>query len=386
MPVFKQLLPTNVGPEGGKAIPSRNLYVVASEKDARDDKIRSTVTIYEMTDEEARYPTLMSERDPSTGVAIPWAAMSGLSPDPMDPETLYAVEDSFYDASRFFTIDTTSHPAILTKATNINDANDVFASMEVYGEFSAEDLAEMINSDKTVNIDSEGIAADGKGSFYIAHEGRGTVGDAGRPVESLNMIFKVDMDGVIEKVITLPDDLNDKQLRFGFEGIAYLGADEFAYIVVCIQRAWGDDRNPIIGIYDLVEDEWFGFVYYPLDERESQYGGWVGLSDITFVEDTFLVLERDNQGGPDAVVKRVYSINLFDIIPTLVDYPTVTKTLVVDLMPILEKTGGLPLEKLEGLAYTNGGIWIMNDNDGVDDNSGETQLLFISDYELGYYE
>ncbi len=62
-PVFKQVLPSNVGPEGGKAIPDRNLLVVASEKDGRGDKMRSTITIYEYAEGEAQYPTIISERD-----------------------------------------------------------------------------------------------------------------------------------------------------------------------------------------------------------------------------------------------------------------------------------------------------------------------------------
>ena len=62
-PVLKQLLPTNVGPEGGLTIPGRNLFVVASEKDDRGDKMRSTLTIYERTVGAAEYPTLVSERD-----------------------------------------------------------------------------------------------------------------------------------------------------------------------------------------------------------------------------------------------------------------------------------------------------------------------------------
>ena len=38
--------------------------------------------------------------------------------------------------------------------------------------------------------------------------------------------------------------------------------------------------------------------------------------------------------------------------------------------------GGLVPEKIEGAALmANGDVLIINDNDGVDDNSGETQLL-----------
>lgn len=36
--------------------------------------------------------------------------------------------------------------------------------------------------------------------------------------------------------------------------------------------------------------------------------------------------------------------------------------------------GGQVYEKIEGMAYLDGDIWIVNDNDAVDDNSGETQV------------
>ena len=107
-------------------------------------------------------------------------------------------------------------------------------------------------------------------------------------------------------------------------------------------------------------------------------GGWVGLSDITRVEENlFYILERDNQGGPDAAIKRLYSI---DLDPDAVqDGTLVEKTLVEDLLPTFAASyGGVAMEKLEGLAYVDGGVWVVNDNDAVDDNSGETQLRWIS--------
>ena len=59
----------------------------------------------------------------------------------------------------------------------------------------------------------------------------------------------------------------------------------------------GDEENPRIGIYNIAEKTW-KFAYYPLDERESQLGGWVGLSDISNAGGgNYLVLERDNQVG-----------------------------------------------------------------------------------------
>ena len=47
-------------------------------------------------------------------------------------------------------------------------------------------------------------------------------------------------------------------------------------------------------------------------------------------------------------------------------------------MPDLLAPGGLLYEKIEGMALMDDGdVYVCNDNDGVDDNSGETQLLNV---------
>ncbi len=377
-PALKQILPAGAGPEGGLAIPSRNLLAVASEEDNRGDKIRSVLNIYSYEVASAQYPTLTSV-DRENGTPIPWSAMSGLSADPMYDNILYAVEDSFYASNRIFTIDVSAYPAVLTAETKIMDTNDVFAGFTTSGatedpdSFDDVDLAAMINADKSVNIDPEGIAKASDGGFWVASEGAGTLSDtANRPIEKLNFIFKTDANGVIEDVITLPTAINDLQIRFGFEGIAEY--DGSAY--VAFQRAWEGEANPRIGIYDVVGDSWT-FVFYPLDAPESQDGGWVGLSDITSLGGgQFLVLERDNKGGPDAAIKRLYTIDL----SAPVADSTITKTLVRDIVSDLQGPGGLTYEKVEGTAVmANGDVYIINDNDGVDDNSGETQLMNLGD-------
>ena len=188
------------------------------------------------------------------------------------------------------------------------------------------------------------------------------------PINSFNFLFKTDVQGVIETVVTLPDAINAKQIRFGFEGVAeYRGS-----VYVAFQRVWDGDTNVRIGVYNVVAQTW-SFLFYPLDASESQNGGWVGLSDITSLGNgKFLVLERDNQGGPDAALKRIYEI---DTAGTSHGDP-LSKTLVRDLMSDLQEPNGLVSEKIEGLAVMpNGDIYIVNDNDGVDDNSGEIQLL-----------
>lgn len=371
-PVFKQVLPAGLGPEGGLAIPSRNLLVVASEEDSRDDLFRSVINIYSYSTSYPAYPTIESV-DREDGTPIPFAALSGLAADPSDPYRLYSIEDSFFGSNRIFTIDVSTKPAKLIKETRIVDSNDVFAGFavaETPGDdvFDADDLAAMINDDKTVNIDPEGVAVAADGGFWVASEGAGTVGEEGRPVESLNFLFKTDADGVIEQVVTLPDEVNAIQLRFGFEGVAVAGD----LVYVAFQRAWNSEANVRLGIYDTTAQTW-SFLYYPLDAVESQNGGWVGLSDLTSLGNgRFLVLERDNQGGPDAAIKRLYEIDVTGLAADSV----VTKTLVRDLLPDLKALGGPVPEKIEGATQTIGGdVYIVNDNDGVDDNNGEIELL-----------
>jgi len=381
-PELKQTLPAAAGPEGALAIPSRNLLVVASEEDNRGDKLRGGINIYKLDDDEAQYPTLESNNR-ADGTPIPWGAMSGLSADNENSNTLYAVEDSFYKANRIFEIDTSSTPAKLVNEIAIKDSNDVFASFATVvlddntvatdhatriDVFDEADLAAMINADKTVNIDGEGIAKASDGGFWVASEGNGTAGNITRPINSRNFIFKTDADGVIENVITLPEAVNNNQLRFGFEGVTEYNSK----VYVAFQRVWSGDTNARIGVYDTVTESW-SFLFYPLETPTSQDGGWVGLSDITPLGNgKFMVIERDNKSGPDASIKRLYS---FDVTGLVAD-SVISKTLVRDLMDDLAETGGLTYEKVEGSAVmANGDVYIINDNDGVDDNSGETQLI-----------
>jgi hypothetical protein len=378
-PILTQVLPAGTGPEGTLALTSRDLLIAASEEDSRDDKIRSVLNIYAYGEEDPTYPTLQST-DRQDGSPIPFAALSGLAADASQPGRMYSVEDSFFGSNRIFGIDITTSPATLDTEITIRDSNDELAGTATDDAgndddvFSSADLAALINldDDKSVNIDPEGIDIAFDGGFWIASEGSGTVGDPDRPVTSLNFIFKTNADGVIEDVIRLPDEINAGQLRFGFEGIAeYEGK---AY--VAFQRTWTalGDENPRIGIYDVATETW-SFLFYPLDPVESQNGGWVGLSDITSLGDgSFLVVERDNQGGPDAAVKRLYTFSVDGV----EEGGTVEKTLVQDLLASgsLTATNGLPAEKIEGSAVTDSGdVYIVNDNDGVDDNSGEINLI-----------
>ncbi len=133
-----------------------------------------------------------------------------------------------------------------------------------------------------------------------------------------------------------------------------------------------------IGRYEVATGGWT-FFYYPIEEPTSPNGGWIGLSELVALdEDIFAVVERDNQAGSNARIKRVYKFSIagLDPQPQGGTFPLVQKTLVRDLMPDLEAPNGLVIEKVEGLAVNrNGQAFIVTDNDGVDDSSGETQFL-----------
>ena len=147
-----------------------------------------------------------------------------------------------------------------------------------------------------------------------------------------------------------------------------------------------------IGRYQVASDSW-SFYYYPLEQSFTDFEAWVGLSEITAIDDeTFLVIERDNQANVDAVVKRIYQFSIVGLTPhaepdlgEIPDFPVVEKFLEKDLMKGLRKAKGLILEKIEGMAISKkGDLYIINDNDGVDNSNGETQLLRIEDNYFRY--
>jgi hypothetical protein len=248
------------------------------------------------------------------------------------------------------------------------------------------DPTDVVGADGTVNLDPEGVAALADGTFWVASEGAGNLvdgqSDDDEPFESPNVLVHVAADGVILDVVLPPLELTRDQLRFGFEGVAADGDQLYA----AFQREWKDAGDPSglvrIGRYDLATGAW-GFAHYSLDAVASPNGGWVGLSDLTVLADGRLaLLERDNQAGPDAAVKRITTVDVAGVAfldeTQVASFPVLAKTLELDLLAAgaFAPTGGPVPEKLEGLCVlADGTTLVVNDNDGVEDNNGETQLL-----------
>ena len=105
------------------------------------------------------------------------------------------------------------------------------------------------------------------------------------------------------------------------------------------------------------------------------------LSDITFAGgDVVYIIERDNQIGANAAIKRLYSVPLADLEPVALteDLPLVTKTMVYDFIPDLQALNGFVVDKIEGFTIdADGNAFAATDNDGVDDSSGETLFFKV---------
>ncbi|MEI4485272.1 esterase-like activity of phytase family protein [Frigidibacter sp. MR17.14] len=338
-PQLLQILPSGVSPEGAIAIPARNLLASANEADLGEDGgARAHVMLYERAEGPAAYPMITS-----AGAAEPigWGALSGLVADATTPGKLYAISDSFYAMQpAIFEIDATRTPARIVKKTVVTRGGQ-----------------------PAQKLDLEGITLDGEGGFWLASEG-----NTAKLVP--HALYHVDAKGEIKDEVALPQALAGSETRFGFEGVAKVGNR----LWMAVQREWADDAKGQVKLlsYDLDSKEW-GAAAYPLEPKGE---GWMGLSELTVHGDLAYVIERDNLLGDAAKVKKIFSVPLADLTPVKLGepLPVVAKTEVRDLIPELKSaTNGYVLDKVEGFAIDAAGTgFVVTDNDGVDDSSGET--------------
>ena len=344
-PQFRQILPTTPGPEGVLPIPSRNLLVISSEADDAEAGVRASLNVYGFGDRFAAggtpmFPSIVS--GDVDGAPIGWGALGALSADPADENRLYTATDNAYGPARVLGIDLTQTPALIDTALPVTDNGE------------------------PLTLDTEGISARPGGGFVLGVEGEEGAG---------NELVTVAADGSIENRVTLPDDIAAALGGQGIEGVAVDGEQ----IWVALQRELDTDPPGVVrlGRYTPADEawEWFG---YQLETTDTE-GDWIGLSEIAVHDGSLLVLERDKLNGPDARVKAIYRVALptepgvggADEAP-----PVLPKTLARNLLPDLQATRGFVQEKVEGFAIAgNGNLYIVTDNDGLDDANGETQFL-----------
>ncbi|GLY31309.1 esterase-like activity of phytase family protein [Kineosporia sp. NBRC 101731] len=346
-PRFVQLLPTTNGPEGILPIPSRGLLAVSSEVDDAGAGVRSSVTLYRIGTQKKAFPQIESENQ--KGSPIGWGTLGALSAVPGQRDELVSVTDAGYSTTGILTIDTSKSPARITDRLGVTDAGG-----------------------QAVGLDAEGIyarPAKSGGGYWLAVEGATGAG---------NQLVRVSKKGVVQQSVALPAEVAAGLKSQGFEGVTATYDRDGEHLYTVIQRASSNDPANVarIGRYDVKTGTWTWFGY-PL-ETTSTAGDWIGLSEITALADGRLaVIERDKLNGPNAKVKRVYTVTLPKTDPAGA-LPVLSKKLAVDVLPFLRSTHGWTQEKLEGLTVGGDGrVYIATDNDGLDDSTGETVFMSI---------
>ena len=338
-PRFVQVLPVTNGPEGLLAIPARNLFVASSEVDEPDSTVRSAITIFRLRPGAPEFPQLVSaDQD---GRPIGWGALSALAADPSGSGGLWSVSDSYYTPTKLFAIDAGRRgrqPARITSALTVTEDGE------------------------PVGVDAEGVSARPAGGFWLAAEGATGAG---------NELLLLDARAEILRRVPLPTDVAGRLAGRGLEGVAVTGSGRSEQVVVALQSPLVGDPAGVtrIGRYQVATGTWSWFGY-PLSA-----GSNVGLSEIVALGgDRYALLERDNLSGPTAALKQITTVDL-DRTTGTTPLPLLTKRVARDLLPDLRATNGWVQEKVEGLAVSRGRVFLVTDNDGVEDATGETVFL-----------
>jgi hypothetical protein len=356
-PKFTQFLPTTNGPEGLLPIPSRGLFAVSSETDDAAVNVRATVGLYEWKPGQASAPSIVSDDD-ATGAPIGWQALGALSGDPTDAKTLWTASDTVIKNGTLFKIDVSKTPAHITQALPVTEAG------------------------APVALDVEGVFKRPQGGFWLASEG--ATGDK-------NVLVRTDDLGAVQDRVSLPADIASKIKNWGLEGVTATTDAGGEHVWFVVQRPLLSDLATLddfegddivrIGRYDVADGgfHWYG---YRMQAPLRGSGDWVGLSEITAVDDhTFAVIERDKLNGPTARNKRIYTVQVpFEngqvTDPSATELPILDKRLAIDVLPALRGVNGWTQEKLEGFTIAaDGKLYGVTDNDGLKDATGETVFL-----------
>jgi hypothetical protein len=199
------------------------------------------------------------------------------------------------------------------------------------------------------DYDLEGIAITPDGKLWLCDE-------------SGPYLIRVNRQGeVLEEVLVR--DLTEREDNRGFEGVAVDPTGTTIYAILQNgMKSEKDKLNTIIAAYEI-STRTCKFYRYRLEAPEAyefpkglQPPPRTGAHDIWALDKNFLlVLERDNQSGENALIKRIFKIQL----PSEPDPTPVPKTMVLDL-----KKHGYLHEAPEGLAIRGSNfIYVINDND-----------------------
>jgi hypothetical protein len=222
-----------------------------------------------------------------------------------------------------------------------------------------------------------------------------------------NRLLQLDGAGNVLKEIGLPAQIlacrkaskSRSTLGSGFEGLAVLPATSGSgyKLLVAQQRGWNyttpecedldDDAGGLdahgepnftrLWVYDTATGEWSHIAWQlaPLPADAA----WVGLSEITRAPDgSYVLIERDNRTGNFAELKTLVRVTLAAAADGQI---LASEKKSYDFQPQLAATNGWITDKPEGVAITRDGrTFVVTDNDGVEDWSGETWFLDLGRY------
>lgn len=356
-PTFVQLLPTGIGPEGIRPIPSRGLLVVSNEGDGNSGSLSIFAGVSEVFTGTPTQPTLQS-----AGFTVPWGALSGLAGHPTNPNIVYGVFDRAFPAT-IAQITVNGRQAMVTPLARVNASG-----IDLEG----------------IDLDTSILAQAGQLSFWLASEGTGMQ----------NLILRVLADGTVTHTIPLPAEIGARVTSNGYEGIAVSG--DGRKILVAIQREITGDTattngrlHTRIGVYHLDTQAWEFFLYplQPAPPARPDLGAaapWVALSEITRVgqtplgSDIYAVIERDNRLAGLIQTKLLCYFSLDNLVSFgtgVVGAGTSNATLEAGRHVIRKSCYDIaapfaPHEKIEGVAITpTGSLWVVRDNDGAGQSS-----------------
>lgn len=213
-------------------------------------------------------------------------------------------------------------------------------------------------------IDSESIAIDDRGHFWIGEE----YGPS---------IFEFTPDGKLQSVISsrstsrknrskmvipiLPNIVSKRKVNRGFEAIAIKNKILFAMLQSPLPNIKNNADSAYIPIFkiDLEKKRLLSTIWYPTDK-----GMDLKIGDIAFEDDdSLLIIEQTTELGKNAI-HNIYRVNVNQT-PNRDqrgenESVVLKKELVLDLV----KEGFDQFQKIEGLTYVQGvGIAFVNDND-----------------------
>ncbi|MEY4616532.1 MAG: hypothetical protein RJB66_1492 [Pseudomonadota bacterium] len=213
-------------------------------------------------------------------------------------------------------------------------------------------------------IDSESIAIDDRGHFWIGEE----YGPS---------IFEFTPDGKLQSVISsrstsrknrgkmvipiLPNIVSKRKVNRGFEAIAIKNKILFAMLQSPLPNIKNNAESSYIPIFkiDLEKKQLLSTLWYPTDN-----GMDLKIGDITFENDnSLLVLEQTTEMGKNSI-HNIYRVAINQNLDTEQGHPNEEVFLKKELVLDLVKEGFDQFQKIEGLTYVQGlGIAVVNDND-----------------------